>query len=129
LNEEEAAAFLKRLQEILRETGMDWLVASNHLDQESDDVTRALSAKDQLRDLTEDLYSVIVEAPKLLALTMDTLKAKSLAFSFDAEIHFVEGRGDDLIVIKDDAIGALREAADRAVGTLAELRSRLEQIR
>ena len=69
---------------MLREMDLDWLVALPDQDRESEELGRARSAREDLRELVQGLRSVLLAPPKLLWVTMDMLDANSLAFSSDS---------------------------------------------
>jgi hypothetical protein len=112
---------------MLREMELDWIITFNHQDEESDELTRARSAREDLRELIAELQSVVVAPPKLLWSTMEVLEADSLAFSPDFEESGHDGAETDRIIIRRETVAELAVVAERAAGRLNELEARLRE--
>ena len=127
MTEEEARDVLKRLRQILLELELDWLTAEGHQVDDPDAETRTPSANNELRQLVSNIRSVILGPPKLLATTMDLLKAGKLEFSPDVTEIDVAADESDRIVVNRDDVSALAASAEVASRALAELDARLNE--
>jgi len=126
MTEEEAADSVRLLQLQLAELGAA-LLGTNARSVAINDF-HEVSSRQELALLLDELEAVLVDAPKMIELTLETLGASRLTFSADdlpSGAVAASPITDGDVSITSDSLGVALQNAETASGILSELRRRL----
>lgn len=136
MDEREINEILDRLKTTFIELGAIELVAA--VEREAREAVPQLDVRAELALLLEEAEGILVQAPKMLHVTMSRLEAESLTFVPDrSDLRFrdkyVPNYGDELasddgdrFVISTDTVAQWAETANAAAEVINELRRQLD---
>lgn len=113
MDDDEATALLVQIKITLAEVGAFQISEPAWDDEGEFDEERDPGPKVRLRRLLNELRSVLVEAPKMVAGTMDALRAERVVLATDPDVEQKSHSTDDLVLDRNDLeqwIGIAQEA-------------------